>query len=400
MANIGQIAGIGTTIIKAIERNATRALNGNPIMPSVFRIKPSVVEVFPEALLHGDVFKALGWLEGQPLGKVEAILNKTNTTSPDLFSKSLEAHRGNPFARSLENPAIKPRTITTNPNTPSMRFEGTKNKGVTIPQADSLRGQGHIVNYKDRNSADVLRNKVSLTDDLGLSVQRQNGFVAPRATEYWPPVTPLAREYSNDFARYSRTGFSEIPDGTRYVGGTQSSFDIKGLPDLRFRANQEAILIDMGNDKVLKKTLHHFTKKMKNTDFNEEQKLELIMQYVDDIFSKAGEPEKMVQNFNSKKIYNLGDIIDSGAGVCRHRALLTKLLADKVGVKVSCVEGCYKGGGHMWTEALMPDGRKLLADPMHRAIVDVSNSANMHSKALNYSIEIDKKTGKLAQCYI
>jgi hypothetical protein len=57
------------------------------------------------------------------------------------------------------------------------------------------------------------------------------------------------------------------------------------------------------------------------------------------------------------------------AGVCRHRALLFKLMADEAGLKVALVRGVMKSssqtGGHAWNELHLEDGRRLLVDVMN-----------------------------------
>ena len=40
----------------------------------------------------------------------------------------------------------------------------------------------------------------------------------------------------------------------------------------------------------------------------------------------------------------LGDIINSGAGVCRHRSLLTKVLGDEIGLKTRIIDDWYDLG--------------------------------------------------------
>ncbi|WP_417388848.1 EDR1-related protein [Gimesia sp.] len=61
-----------------------------------------------------------------------------------------------------------------------------------------------------------------------------------------------------------------------------------------------------------------------------------------------------------------------GAGVCRHRALLFKLLADEAGLDVALVRGNYgdasRAGGHAWNELYLPDGRRFIIDTMQRRI--------------------------------
>lgn len=61
-----------------------------------------------------------------------------------------------------------------------------------------------------------------------------------------------------------------------------------------------------------------------------------------------------------------------GAGVCRHRTLLFKLLADEAGLDVALVRGNYSdgrtSGGHAWNELHLNDGRRLLIDVMNRHV--------------------------------
>ena len=55
-----------------------------------------------------------------------------------------------------------------------------------------------------------------------------------------------------------------------------------------------------------------------------------------------------------------------GAGVCRHRSLLFKLLADEAGLDVALVRGNYSDGrsssGHAWNELHLDDGIRVLFD--------------------------------------
>jgi hypothetical protein len=63
----------------------------------------------------------------------------------------------------------------------------------------------------------------------------------------------------------------------------------------------------------------------------------------------------------------IGDVLDqSHAGVCRHRSLLFKILADEAGLKTALVRGNYfhagEGEPHAWNELLLDDGRRFLVD--------------------------------------
>jgi hypothetical protein len=75
----------------------------------------------------------------------------------------------------------------------------------------------------------------------------------------------------------------------------------------------------------------------------------------------------------------LGTFLEAGAGVCRHRALWTKVLVDDLsqgGIKASFHYGWFaKVGGHAWNQIRFPNGREYLFDPMNDLIFDLSNPA-------------------------
>lgn len=89
MVSFGQVERLGTTIVKALEHGATRALDGKPIMSPIFKFKPEIAEAIPDHLFHADVFRGLATLEGQPLQTVERMLNEANPSNPRDFLSSL-----------------------------------------------------------------------------------------------------------------------------------------------------------------------------------------------------------------------------------------------------------------------------------------------------------------------
>jgi hypothetical protein len=75
------------------------------------------------------------------------------------------------------------------------------------------------------------------------------------------------------------------------------------------------------------------------------------------------------KEFSNKPVL-IGDWLDQcHAGVCRHRSLLFKILADEAGLKAALVRGNYArtsklGAPHAWNEIVLDDGRRLLVDVM------------------------------------
>lgn len=85
----------------------------------------------------------------------------------------------------------------------------------------------------------------------------------------------------------------------------------------------------------------------------------------------VGETTEQLQSEFSNRPILIGDWIDQcQAGVCRHRALLFKILADEAGLDVALVRGNYArrgppGAAHAWNEIFLDDGRRLLIDVTH-----------------------------------
>ncbi|AQR61664.1 hypothetical protein BZG35_08370 [Brevundimonas sp. LM2] len=81
---------------------------------------------------------------------------------------------------------------------------------------------------------------------------------------------------------------------------------------------------------------------------------------------------------------DLGQLITARTGVCRHRSLLFKVLADAVGLPCALVRGLHRvpdpepgrpgrRSAHAWNEVVLPDGERLLVDVMDRMIADLSD---------------------------
>ncbi|MCI1274227.1 MAG: hypothetical protein LKG27_07330, partial [Clostridiaceae bacterium] len=137
------------------------------------------------------------------------------------------------------------------------------------------------------------------------------------------------------------------------------------------------------------KTIEKFQSKLtKHANASDEEKISMLMTYVDDIFSVNKDDEALLaltKKFPIGKNVRLGEIIDSGAGVCRHRSLLTKILGDHTGLNVSLVKGSYDDGAHAWNKFIASDGKKYLVDTMHRNLVNLSNDGIRDMRVLAYS---------------
>ena len=82
-------------------------------------------------------------------------------------------------------------------------------------------------------------------------------------------------------------------------------------------------------------------------------------------------PEQLEKELTNKPVM-IGDWVrlQCQAGVCRHRALLFKVLADEAGLRVALVRGNFARKGppgvpHAWNELTLDDGQRVLVDVMH-----------------------------------
>lgn len=211
-------------------------------------------------------------------------------------------------------------------------------------------------------------------------------------------------EQSNKLAKNLITENEHFIDGYRYCG-SKASFDSSGKNISKFRnGNQEIVILDRTLDKTLVKIIDTFKNRINGRNLTEEQKVDELMKFVDEVFSasKSGEQtSKYVANMMKEQQAEvlLGDIINSGAGMCRHRALLTKTLADEINIKCRMVQGYYNGGGHAWNEIITQKDTYLF-DAMHGNIFSIGNtSRNIVPQVFPYKITNPKDTSGLISKY-
>jgi len=160
-----------------------------------------------------------------------------------------------------------------------------------------------------------------------------------------------------------------VPDG--YVdGGRAMRFDSEG----RALSGREILVVDRAGDSELRKHLEYAKELQSLGPLERTQKL---AERVDRLTTPPGGErwvgpavEELTREFVNKPL-RIGDVVDSGqAGVCRHRSLLFKILADEAGLKSALVRGNFavngpRGFAHAWNEVYLEDGRRLLVDVMH-----------------------------------
>ncbi len=185
-----------------------------------------------------------------------------------------------------------------------------------------------------------------------------------------PPPVGEARRVLEEFRRdnYIPPG-TRLPDGY-FDGGRHMKLDAAD----HATSGREILMVDRPHDPELTKELAYARTLREMPPLERARKLCL---FVADMSTPPGglkvlEPTvtELEHEFVNKPL-RIGDMVDqSHAGVCRHRSLLFKLLADEAGLKTALVRGNYVhlhaggSGPHAWNEIQLEDGRRYLVDSM------------------------------------
>ena len=187
-----------------------------------------------------------------------------------------------------------------------------------------------------------------------------------------PTVPPSARAAMNAYYKEHFVGPGVlVPDG--YVdGGRAMAFDAAG----RALSGREILVVDRAGDFELRKHLA-FARSPDLQALSPLERAQTLAQHIDRLTTPPGGEqwvgpavEQLTRQFVNKPV-RIGDMVDLGqAGVCRHRSLLFKILADEAGLKSALVRGNFAANGprgfpHAWNEIHLDDGRRLLVDVMH-----------------------------------
>jgi Ethylene-responsive protein kinase Le-CTR1 len=184
-----------------------------------------------------------------------------------------------------------------------------------------------------------------------------------------PDVPVAAQEVTNTYHQRHYVGPGlKIPDG--YLdGGRRMAVDANH----RATSDREILQVERSRDVELARDLA-FARSREIQDLPILERIQRIAARIDKETTPPGGPacilrtaEQLEQEFRNQSIL-IGDWIDQGqAGVCRHRSLLFKILADEAGLNVSLVRGNYVEQGspsipHAWNEVFLGDGRRVLID--------------------------------------
>lgn len=219
------------------------------------------------------------------------------------------------------------------------------------------------------------------------------------------PCTRTSAEQSNKLAKEIINENEHLFDGFRY-SGSHAVFNDLGRNIANNTNGAEVVILDRTLDDTLKKTVDTFKNRIKNRNLSEQEKMNELMNFVDEVFSvnksRIVTDELTAILKTNSPIPNevlMGELLNSGAGVCRHRSLLTKFLADEIGLQSKIIHGYYRQGGHAWNEIITKDGTYLF-DVMQGKIINVSSSGrNLVPQAFDYRITDPKDINKLVSRY-
>jgi len=158
-----------------------------------------------------------------------------------------------------------------------------------------------------------------------------------------------------------------IPDGYE-DGGRHMVLDAQD----HATSGREILVVDRSHDPELARDLE-FARTLRNLPPMECARK--LSEYVDRVMTPPGgmrlidaTMDELQHEFVNKPL-RIGDVRDQyHAGVCRHRSLFFKVLADEAGLKTALVRGNYVhlhaggSGPHAWNELQLDDGRRFLVD--------------------------------------
>jgi hypothetical protein len=208
-------------------------------------------------------------------------------------------------------------------------------------------------------------------------VRNDDDVVLKPALQRVRPAPGPGLDQSNAFRAQHRVSAGEtIADGF-FDGGRRGSVGSDGL----VTSSREVVVVDRSRDPALRSHLE-FARSLRS--LSEGERAVQLSRYVDTlmtpkVYSPAGDvigrgdPEKAVDAWVAQRRGHevlLGDVGKLGAGVCRHRSLLFKVLADEAGLQVELVRGNMwmpngYGGGHAWNEVHLSSGARVIFDVMN-----------------------------------
>jgi len=188
--------------------------------------------------------------------------------------------------------------------------------------------------------------------------------------EFRPVVAARARRQTETFLKQHRIAPGQRVEDGYMDGGRAATIGPDGLVS----SHREVIVVDRSRDELLKKHLalagSEPLKALPPLD-----RAAVLAVYVNRVMTHTEDrawweaaDRLLVAEYHGEPLL-LGDVPRlCGSGVCRHRALLYKLLCDEAGLAVALVRGGFDTGQnigpHAWNELHLEDGQRLIVDTM------------------------------------
>lgn len=189
-----------------------------------------------------------------------------------------------------------------------------------------------------------------------------------------PVVTAAAKDVVGLYHRTHRIGFGVVvPDG--YVdGGRSMQLDAAG----RVTSSREVLVVDREQDAQLREALV-FAGSAEIRGLSVDERIRRLADHVKGIFAPRGDrqspfagDDELADKCSGRGVL-LGEVPDlCNGGVCRHQALLFKILANEAGLNAALVRGGYlkdgrdRPGAHAWCEVEGASGELVVIDTMRR----------------------------------
>ncbi len=280
------------------------------------------------------------------------------------------------------------------PETPATATSDGKSQRLSIKDAPVQKGRNTLaveVHQAAAKSEGLLLDVSLRTDDM-----RPQGSAT--LTESARPATMAY--YTKHYIAPEMT----VPDG--YVDGGRRMVISKTAVVI---SGREILVIDRAKDAALRKQLA-YAKDAELLKLPTAERAKKLAQYVDKVLSPGGDRRaamRAVEEFTTEYANRpvlFGEMEEAcQSGVCRHRALLFKMLCDDAGLKSALVRGNYSdgfsAGGHAWNELILDDGARVIVDVMNprpdfQFLPETSPEAKHYVSVKNEGIYPRKPEGK------
>ncbi len=227
----------------------------------------------------------------------------------------------------------------------------------------------------DLPEVDIRMKKIIEKSDFNYLPWKTKGFAHPKEIKM-PAFTDESYKITRQYYDKHRID-TRIPDGYRDPGRQftyKRSGELEGIYKEPFA--RETIVVDRRQDTVYRQTVQRLKEIMdQNPDLTTGEKIRTLYTFVEELF-KLPKSAAMVEEFKMRPML-IGDIIASGAGVCRHMALCAKLLGDEIGLNISLVRGRILdsnryASSHIWNEITTKNG-KYIFDTAQRKLIKLDS---------------------------